>query len=175
MKRFLLVPLLLVLGACAHPLQPSDMAVMPQVYNQLTTAPEFEKKIALGNIVVKENAGGMNATVNKENYTEALSNALLMDGLYCKPQNNIDPTYILDANLSDIDVPMFGFNMTATTTAHYRLYRKSDGADIINQTVKTPYEAKFPEAFDGAQRSRVAVAKSVRENVTHLLRVIHSK
>ena len=173
MKILATSALLLLLAACAPSLPAGEMMPMTQVYDQIPANKELERKVKIGSVTVFENAGGMTAPVQPEIYKEAIQNALLTSNMAVRAGD--DPSYTLDARLTDLDVPMFGFSMTATATANYKLTLVSSGAVVADETVKLPYTATFGESFDGNQRARLATARAIRENITHMIRVLSAK
>ncbi len=149
------------------------MLPMTQIYGQITPSKELDKAIKLGNVMVIENAGGQSAPVKTEAYKEALQNALFLSNMGARAGDK--EKYLLDANLLDLDVPFFGFDMTATAKAHYQLRRIDNGLVVVDANITLPYTAAFGESLDGNQRVRIATAKAIRENITQIIRVLASK
>jgi hypothetical protein len=172
MKSLLVLIALFSLSACVPPLPSGEMVPMAQIYSQLPKNNALERSINLGKITVLEDAD-MGGLVTPENYQEAMLNALLSSGM--KMRSGDKAKYTLDAELIELDMPFALFESTITSKAHYILRQIDNGKVVVNETVTIPYTAKFAESFDGEQRMRIAVAKSIRENITHMLRVLASK
>lgn len=165
-----IVLLALGVSACTPPLEAGNMTPMTQVYSQIPANPELEHKVKLGQVTVYDQAGAGIAPVTPDIFREALQSALLTSNFGVR--GGAEEKYVLDAHLLALDVPMFGFDMTAAATARYVL-RTADGSEtVIDKTLSLPYTAEFAEAFDGSQRVRIAVAKAIRENITHMIRLL---
>jgi hypothetical protein len=173
MKILVVLSILLSLSACTPALEARSMVPMTEVYSQIPANKELERKIKLEQVSVYENAGAGIAPVTAQAYREALQNALLTANFLIRADDQ--ERYTLDARLVALDVPTFGFTMTASATAVYTLKVADSGETILQETVSLPYKAEFGEAFNGAERARIAVAKAVRENITHMLRILAAK
>jgi len=173
MKFIYPVALLLLLSACAQPLPVGNMLPMTQVYSQIPANPALERKISVGDVVIDEATASQIAPVTPEIYREALQNALLTANFATRASDS--PKYILDARLLELDVPMFGFSMDASAKAQYQLKRADNNAVLVNETITLPYHAEFSESFNANERARIATAKAIRENITHLIRVLATK
>jgi hypothetical protein len=46
---------------------------------------------------------------------------------------------------------------------------------VLDETITLPYTAEFGESLDGNIRARLATAKAIRENITHMIRVLAAK
>lgn len=173
MKKILLsLSLLTLTCACAIPLPAQEMVPMTDVYTQLPVNKLMERKIAIGSASVADEAK-LHGMVTNEAYAEALQSALLTSNYAVR---GTEPAqYQLDASLLEFDLPFVGFNLDCYATATYTLRNKITGQIISTDTVKSHYEAKFGESFDGNMRMRICVAKSIRENITHYLRQLTTK
>lgn len=168
-RRLIFALPLLLLSACAPKLGAHEIAPMPEISAQIGSNPALTKKVEIGSVLVVEGAGGPVAPLDAEGYRSGLLSALLLQG-YHAPDSQA--AYVLDANMTEVDYPAFGFNMDATATATYQLRNKATGEVLSNENVKTAYEAKFGESLDGTVRARLATAKAIRENITHYVRVL---
>ncbi|TAE34931.1 MAG: hypothetical protein EAY65_00680 [Alphaproteobacteria bacterium] len=172
MKSLLALIALFSLSACVQPLPSDGMVPMPQIYGQLPKNDTLERSITLGKVSVLEDAA-IGGFITPENYQEAILTALLTSGM--KTRSEDKAKYTLDAELIDYDSPFAFFENTITYKARYILRQTDSGRIALDETVSIPYTAKFAESPDGAQRMRIAIAKAVRENITHMLRVLASK
>jgi hypothetical protein len=145
------------------------MKPMTNVYAQIPVNETLERNINLRDVRVVENAGGYVAPVTEPAYRDALDNALFTSNLGARAGDDAD--FMLDANLLAVDVDSFGFSLTTDTKASYKLSNKSNVV-VYEETISIPYTAEFGEAFDGTERARLSAAKAIRENITHLIRVI---
>jgi hypothetical protein len=78
------------------------------------------------------------------------------------PRNSAE--YDLTVVLKELNQPMFGISLTVTATCDWTLTRK-DGRTVWHQTIVTPYEAKFKEAFAASVRLQRANEGAIRENI----------
>ncbi len=170
MKFLAALVIVLLTSACAPPLPAGDMMPMSQVYSQTPVNSILERKIALGQVSVDESTSSQTAPVSKEVYREALQNTLLTANYATRGDDK--PLYTLDARLLELDVPMFGFSMDASAKAEYKLKRTDSNAVVFSKVINLPYHAPFSEAFNGNERARIATAKAIRENITHLIKVL---
>ncbi|GEM_PF-4932137 len=152
---------------------------MPQLYQQISADTGLQKSIKLGDVQVAGAEGVLfpisDYPVKQAQYQEALQSALANASLMAA--NPAEAKYLLDANLVSLESPfkLFTLSVTVNSEARYRLRRASDNFIIWEETLKLPYTAKFSEAFNATTRVRLALANAIRENITHLIRVLSSK
>jgi len=176
-KIFVSLALAVLLAACV-PISSKEMAPMPQLYQQISADTGLQKSIRLGDVRVGTD-GVLHASsynpVKQEHYQEALNAALASASLAAA--NPAEAKYMLDANLVSLDTPfkLFSLSVTVNSEARYRLRRTSDNFIVWEETLKLPYTAKFSEAMNAEARFRLANANAIRENITHLIRLISSK
>jgi len=173
MKAINLIPcfvLCCVLSACAAPLKSQEMLPQYDFYDQLG-AKTFQDAVSIRNVDVAKGVGGV-SPVTPEEYRAALVSAFRQADLYGKEDS---AKYALDAFISEMNQPVFGFNMTATTTANYKVFRNSDNELVYEDTLALPCTKTISDAFDGALRIRMASGCSVGENITHLIKVLSEK
>ena len=77
--------------------------------------------------------------------------------------------YLVAANLQRLDQPMFGFNMTVTSSVHYTVNRASDNSPFFVRTIEAPYTAAVGDAFYGVERLKLANEGAIRENISRFL------
>ncbi len=178
MKHVAVLVLGMALGACV-PISSKEMQPIPQIYQQLTVDKGLEKSIKLGDVRVGGAEGVLDAytdnPVKQADYREGLQTALRSANMLAQAGDN--EKYVLDANLMALDVPfkLFSFSVTVNSGATYRLRRLEDNYIIWDETLKLPFTAKFSDAFDAATRVRMAKSNAIRENITHMIRVLSSK
>lgn len=181
MHKTATLPLLLLfmlLVACV-PIPPEAMQPMPQVYQQIPVNDELQGAVKLGDVRLADNLGGMTLAMNmdtsieQKDYRKALETALA--GANMAAASGSREKYVLDANLMALDIPFALIKVTVKSTAHYQLRRVDDNRIVMNETLKLSYTATFSEALDGSQRFRIALANAIRENITHMIRVLSSK
>lgn len=122
-----------------------------------------------GQIKVRNVTGGKDTNplwtsqVDANGFKSALEQSIANAG-YQGPANGAK--YFLDAELQDLNQPVFGFTMDVQSTVSYKL--TSDGASqSIPVTAKG--SASPSDAFVGSERLRLANERSIKENIKALL------
>ena len=169
----LYVPILLLLSACMPPINSTQIMPSSVLYEQIKINPRLKDTIEVRHVVVPDGTGGYSAAVTKEHYGEALKMALLTSGLASKGKGN--GKYYLDATILDVDQPFALFSITVISVIDYKLVDKATTRTIYEETITMPHTVGATESFDGSQRLRMATAMSLRENITHLIKVLTMK
>lgn len=145
--------------------------MLPQFdfYDQVSPE-KFEDKLFIRNVDVAKGVGGQ-IPVTPEAFRAALTSSLRQADLYSRQE---EAEYFLDAYVVEMKQPMFGFNMTATTTADYTVYSKNESV-VFQEQVSVPCTKTMGDAFNGEVRIRMASGCSVGENITHLVKVLSNK
>lgn len=161
--RILLIGLMFVLGACAQPARVSQMIHQPDS-EQLETVPDtMQQSVAIAAVNGGEETDPLwMSEVGNAEYRQALQSSLQSYGLFADYGGG---DYDLTAHLIALDQPLVGFDMTVTSTASYVVVRTSDGIEVFNDTIVTPYTADFSESFMAVERLRMANEGAVRENI----------
>ena len=169
--RTLTLLFLFILTGCVPPLPPGDMMPMTSVYTDIPANAALDRSVRLGTVTVPQEAENSSiAPLKAEVFREAIQNALLTSNMSVRADSV--EKFTLDAQMIELGIPMFGFSMDANSKVNYQLTRVKDGKVVFNEIVTMPYTAPFSEAFDGNQRSRIATSKAIRENITHMLRLL---
>lgn len=178
MHHIIGIALALFVAGCV-PISSKEMAPMAGIYQQIPASKGLEKSIKLGDVRVGGAEGVIHPysdnPVKQADYNDALQTALTHAKLLTSSGGK--ETYFLDANLVSLESPfkLFSLSITVNSTAHYRLRRAADNFIVWEETLKLPYTAKFSEAFNASMRARLAIANAIRENITHMIRVLSSK
>jgi hypothetical protein len=109
-----------------------------------------------------------NFLVTDETVVNSVKYSLTKANFFCRNSCR----YSLSANVKDINLPIFGFNYTATSHIQYVLKDNKNGKDIYNELIVVPCTVRFAEAFDGQERVLRAASCSIKENISHFIRVI---
>lgn len=174
MRKLLYLTLCSFLLGCGRaPLPPYEMTPSTHIYSQLPTNTFFDQTIGLGKVQVAKEADTRTAPVREEAYKKALESALLSANLAVRSQT--PPLYILEATLLEVNFPFWALSIEATAKAHYQLTRVKDQAIIFSETLLLSETVPFSVSFDGDVRTRLAVSKAIRENITHFIRLLTSK
>jgi hypothetical protein len=148
--------------------RPMNMSPSAQSYDQLEYHPQLEHRIAIGSVSVSEQA--QRATIvpiTQADLQAAIATALRSSGYLT--HGSQDGELILHAVLTNLDAPSIGFSLTTAATIHYTLSYDKDDRVVWEETIMIPYTAEFSESFNGEERLRLSIEKTIRENVTHML------
>lgn len=147
----------------------AEMLPLPQVMTEITVNPLYANKIQLGNLLVNEQAKLLGGVV-PSTVKDALQYGLLTSGYAVR--NNDKAAYILDVHIMHIDAPLAGgLNMDCYPTVQYSL-KDNKTNRVATETVKTHYHASF---LEGDDRWHHCVGKSLRENITHYVRILSTQ
>ena len=73
--------------------------------------------------------------------------------------------YQLTADLTRLDQPMMGFNMTVTSTVRYSLIETQTRKEVYAQVIQIGHTASMSDAFIGSQRLKLANEGAVKANI----------
>lgn len=74
-------------------------------------------------------------------------------------------SYEITAQLTKLDQPMVGLDMSVTSTVQYKAAPVAGGPSLFDKAVAATGTAKFGEALVGVERLRLANEAAVRENI----------
>lgn len=170
-SRILSLVVLIALSACARPVPGSYMQPMSEVMQELPQHSFLDRKIGLGTVVMSEAAKTAIHAPTDSTVSEGLSMALQSAGLGARGT----PQYILDATVESMDTPAMGFDMDVKSSVHYTLRKAHSERAVYDEVITVNPTTDFSESFNAEERLRVAMGKSLRENFTHLIRVLSAK
>lgn len=104
-------------------------------------------------------------------FAEALIRSIRESRLFAAA-NEQGATYHLEAFISVLQQPLFGFNMTATLEVSYRLVNSKNGEVMLDKTISTSYTATTRDAFAGVTRLRLANEGAARANIEEVIQAI---
>ena len=161
MKSILIILSVAVLTGCATPAAVEQMAV---------SLPITQTNAALKNSVgVAEVTGGRETNplwtsqVSSEGFKRALEQSLENAGMYSKIVAG--SKYQLVADLTRLDQPLLGFDMTVNSTVRYSLIETQSRKEVYGRVIQVGYTAKVSDAFIGSQRLKLANEGAVNENI----------
>lgn len=159
----------LLLNACA-----SSATVNGMVNTEYSgTKPSSQKmmhSVALGDVLGGNETNPMwTSQISGNDFKEALRESLKIAGFAASGENT---RYVLKANLMRIDQPLFGLDMTVTTTVKYILVDKVKNTVVWTQDVSAAHTATFGDAPMGMVRLRLANEGSAKKNIGQLLGVL---
>ena len=153
---------LLGLGACASGATTGAMTVPLSPDQIIADNSSVKGAIAIGTVSGGDETNPLwKSEVSNANFKTALENSFALATLKAKDK----PLYTLNAKLVSLQQPFAGFDMTVTSTVQYALLPTGKSDPVMNDTVATPYTAKFGDALVGVERLRLANEGAMRENI----------
>ena len=154
-----------LLGGCASGARIENMEVAGQPAQRIAPTP-LRKQLAVRDISGgNETSPLWKSNVGNSEFRGALTNSLRATGLLAE---GAPPRFALDAQLNALEQPMFGLDMTVTANVTYTLANQANGKTLWQQTLVTPYTARFSDAFAGYERLRLANEGAIRANIGQL-------
>ena len=101
--------------------------------------------------------------VSSEAFQRALELSLENSGLLSKIASG--GKYQLTADLTRLDQPFMGIDMTVTATVRYSLVETQSRKEIYSKVIQVPFTAKFSDAALGVERLKLANEGAVKVNI----------
>ena len=123
-------------------------------------------------IAVREATGGSDtnpmwtAEIGTSEFERALEQSLNAAGLGAPRQAG---RYYVTADLTNVDKPLLGFNMTVTTKVRYIVVERQSGKTVFDRVEEIPYTATLGDAVLGYERLKLAIEGSARSNITRFI------
>jgi hypothetical protein len=161
MKNILLIAAVLILTGCATPAAVENMAVSLPVTQTNQTL-----KNAVG---VAEVTGGRETNamwtsqVASDAFKRALEQSLENAGMFSKIVAG--SKYQLTADLTRLDQPVMGFDMTVSSTVRYSLIETASRKEVYGRVIQISHTATVSDAFVGSQRLKIANEGAVKANI----------
>jgi hypothetical protein len=162
-KTILLIGVLLGAGGCATPAQRLAMTVPSGTTSALSVQSPFHQSVSIGTISGGEETNPLwISEVGQPEFTDALrsslaNNALLADGTA--------PRFLLHANLASVDQPVFGLDMSVTSSIAYQLLDAKNKVPWYDELITATFTATFTDSPLGFERLRLANEGSIRKNI----------
>ena len=154
------------LTSCATNADPNAMSYIP---SQPSSYHSYLKR----NIAVGYVGGGhdsiFSSRINNPQFKKALQNSLNIAGLQAYDSH---ANYTLNATIKELTKPFFGINATAELTVLYTIVDNNNEI-IYKKDISSSYTAKYAEAFVAAERFRLAVEGTTRENIKILIKDLY--
>jgi hypothetical protein len=162
---------LLVLGllvGCASPARIDQMAAnVPAT----SVDAKLRKSIAVSDVTGGKETNAMwTSQVASDDFRRALEISLERAGLLSKISS--EGRFQLIADLSKLQQPIAGIDMTVTASVQYSLIERKSKKEIYRKVIQQPYTAKFSDAFLGAERLRLANEGAINANISAFIREI---
>jgi hypothetical protein len=153
-----------IVSGCAAPARVLNMTVA-----STSAAAEIENSVFRNNLSVVKVYGGNKTNplwisqVSGDAFETALRYSLEDNGL--SSQNNPEPRFEITANLSELEQPAFGIDITVKSKVGYEVVETKTGEAWFSKTILASYTATFSDAIIGAERLKLANEGSIRENI----------
>lgn len=165
MKTILFVMALAILAGCATPAAVDQMAVSLPVTqtNQI-----FKNSIGVATVTGGKETNAMwTSQVSSDSFRRALEQSLENAGMFSKIASG--GKYQLTADLTRLDQPLAGFDMTVTATVRYSLIDTQSRNEVYARVVQIAYTASMSDAFMGSTRLKLANEGAVKANIQALI------
>ena len=161
MKSLLVILSAAVLAGCATPAAVEQMAVALPITQ---TNPALKNSVGVAGVTGGRETNAMwTSQVSSDAFKRALEQSLENAGMFSKIVAG--SKYQLTADLTRLDQPMMGFDMTVGSTVRYSLIETQTRKEVYARVIQISYTAKMSDAFIGSQRLRLANEGAVKANI----------
>ena len=161
MKSLLIVLSVSILAGCATPAAIEKMAVALPITQ---TNPALKNGVGVADVTGGKETNPMwTSQVSSDGFRRALEKSLENAGMF----SNIvaGSKYQLTADLTRLDQPLMGFDMTVTSTVRYSLIENQSRKEIYSRVIQIGHTASVSDAIVGAERLKLANEGAVRANI----------
>jgi hypothetical protein len=160
---FFAVAALGLLSACASGAKPEAMAVSADA--SIPTNPALQGAIQVGAITGGSETNPMfMSQVDDASFRSALEDSLLVHG-YLAP-SPAQARFTVDAKMMPLEQPIFGFNLTVTSSVEYGIQGPGERRTI---PVRERGRATFGDSPIAVERLRLANEKAIQANIRTFL------
>ena len=159
-KFVFILAILLFLSGCATPANKQAMTISKFEENVIVN-PNLKGKFFVRNVSGGKDTNPLwTSQVGTADFKSALDQSLEEVGY--KAENQEAATYFIDAELKELDQPIFGL----TFDVHSNVFYVVDGNGTKKSVpISATGEATVKDAFIAIERLRIANEKSIRENI----------
>ena len=161
MKKIVAIFSVVLLAGCATPAAVEQMAVSLPITQ---TNPALKNSVAVAEVTGGRDTNPMwTSQVSSDAFRRALEQSLESAGMFSKIIAG--SKYQLTADLTRLDQPMIGFDMTVGSSVRYSLIETQSRKEVYARVIQISYTAKMSDAFIGSQRLKLANEGSVKANI----------
>lgn len=162
----LLAILALTLTGCATPARISGMVASYDTIQDPANA-YLRDSIRIGQVTGGQDTNPMwTSQVDAVSFRAALEHSLQQAGLH----NNTElANHYLNAQLIELDQPLFGAALTVKATVRYQLIHAPSDQVIYERLIERAHTTRFSEAFMGVERLKLANEGAIRVNIEGLI------
>jgi len=149
-----------ILVGCATPASQQAMSVSMQDIPANSNA-KLKGQVLVGNVTGGKETNPMwTSQVDTQGFRGALDKSIAMAGY--RAADASQAKYSVDANLKDLNQPLFGFSFDVVSTVLYTVTGEGQKRQIPVTATGT---ATTSDAFVGMERLRIANERSIKENI----------
>jgi len=169
-KHIILATAILALSGCASASKPGAMVPTVSAATLIKADSPLTDAITVGDVTGGKKTNPLwTSEVASEDFAEALRQSFAAHAMLATDSGD----YRLDADLEKLKQPVLGTSMKVTSTVKYTLTDVSTGAVVFEDTIETPYTAKFSDSFVAVKRLQLANEGSIKTNIgTMIERII---
>lgn len=154
-----------ILIGCATPAAIEQMAVMLPMTQTNST---FKNSISVADVTGGKDTNPMwTSQVSSDGFRRAIEQSLENAGMFNKFITG--SRYQLTADLTRLDQPFMGFNMTVTSTVRYSLIESQSRKEVYTRVIDISHTATVSDALGGAQRLKLASEGAIKFNISSLI------
>lgn len=159
-NKFLLTLCVVFITGCATPASQQSMSVTTQDM-PATLNPSLKGQMVVNNVTGGKETNPMwTSQVDAQGFKGALDKSIAVAGY--KASDASRAKYSIDADLQNLNQPMFGFTFDVVSTVLYTV--TGEGAQKQFPVTATG-TASTSDAFVGVERLRIANERSIKENI----------
>ena len=161
MRKLVVIFSVVMLGGCATPAAVEQMAVSLPITQ---TNPALKNNVGVLEVTGGRETNAMwTSQVSSDAFRRALEQSLQNAGMFSKIASG--GRYQLTADLTRLDQPLMGFDMTVTSTVRYSLVDNQTRKEVYSRVIQIGYTATVSDAFIGSQRLKLANEGAVQANI----------
>ena len=161
MKGLVIVLSVSVLAGCATPASVERMAVALPITQ---TNPALKNGVGVDDVTGGKETNPMwTSQVSSDGFRRALEQSLENAGMFSKIVAG--SKYRLTADLTRLDQPMMGFDMTVASTVRYSLIETQSRKEIYSRVIQISHTASVSDAFIGTERLKLANEGAIKANI----------
>lgn len=163
--------LVLLITACATPATREAMDIPASERSQYSPDHFLTGKVEVGSVMGGQDTNPMwTSEIDNVEFEGALRSSLETAYLLSA---HATAEYVLDAELIEIDQPMFGFTFTVESKIRYTLRNKSSRQTVMENMITANGTATTGDAFAGVKRLRIATERSAQENIKKMIDALY--
>lgn len=154
----------LLLGGCASPTMPMNMAVAPSALSK-----SHSGAVAVNTSGGEETNPAMMSKVSDADLRAAIEESIRRTKLFSAVVKVGEADYVLNASIVSLSQPMMGFDMTVQAEILWSLTPKGAAKPVWEKSVKSQATKGVGDAFAGVKRLRLVTEAAIQENIAKTL------